>query len=246
MNWKNYNESLVKRGEVLLDFDIIDNWDSELEKMNQGKEGRNYVYPDSFIKLLGYMRVYFHLPYRQTEGVVREHSSNTLPSIPDYSNISRRINRLDIKISSDVDNKSNLQHDDYFVIAIDSTGVKVTNRGEWIRHKWKVKRGYLKIHIAVDVKKKRILSLDVTSEQVHDGKVRSKLVDDITIKHNKEIDTAIMDGAYDNNKNFQFLSFRGIQPAIKVRKNAKYRKTNHYLRNKNCTITENRSTTMEE
>jgi len=130
---------------------------------------------------------------------------------------------VDIKISSssDVDNKSNLQRDDYFVIAIDSTGVKVTNRGEWIRHKWKVKRGYLKIHIAIGIKKKRILSLDVTSEKVHDGKVLSKLVDGITIKHNKEIDTAIMDGAYDNNKNFQFLSFRGIQqPAIKVRKNA--------------------------
>jgi hypothetical protein len=38
------------------------------------------------------MRVYFHLTYRQTEGVVREHTSSTLPSIPDYSNISRRIN----------------------------------------------------------------------------------------------------------------------------------------------------------
>ena len=35
MNWKKYNESLVKRGEILLDFDVIDNWDSELEKMNQ-------------------------------------------------------------------------------------------------------------------------------------------------------------------------------------------------------------------
>ena len=46
------------------------------------------------------------------------------------------------------------------------------------------------------------------------------------------IDTAIMDGAYDNNKNFQLLSFKGIQPAIKVRKNSIYRKTNHYLRNK--------------
>ena len=23
-NWKNYNESLVKRGEILLDFDVID------------------------------------------------------------------------------------------------------------------------------------------------------------------------------------------------------------------------------
>jgi Transposase DDE domain len=126
-NWKKYNESLVKRGEILLDFDVIDNWHIELEKMNEGKEGRKFVYPDSFIKLLGYMRAYFHLPYRQTEGVVRAHAANTLPSIPDYSRICRRINRLNIKISND--NKSSLQHDDNFVIAIDSTGVKVTNRG---------------------------------------------------------------------------------------------------------------------
>ena len=58
-------------------------------------------------------------------------------------------------------------------------------------------------------------------------------MDDITIKQNKVVETAIMDGAYDSNNNFQFLSFKGIQPAIKVRKNAKYRETNHYLRNKN-------------
>ena len=179
------------------------------------------------------MRAYFHLPYRQTEGIVRAHVSNTLPSIPDYSNICRRINRLDIKISSYDDNtdKSNL-FDDNFVIAIDSTGLKVTNRGEWIRHKWNVKRGYLKIHIAVDIKKKRILSLDVTSEQVHDSQVLPVLIDDITIKQNKVIGTAIADGAYDSNKNFQILSFKGIKPAIKVRKNSRCRKTNHYLRNK--------------
>ncbi len=231
MNWRNYNESLVKRGEVLLDFDVIDNWNTELEKMNKEKEGRKFVYPDSFVKLLGYMRAYFHLPYRQTEGVVREHASNTLPSIPDYSNISRRINRLDIKIIDDDITKSNL-HDDNFVIAIDATGIKVSNTGEWIRHKWNVKKGYLKIHLAVDIKKKRILSLHLTSEQVHDGKVLPDLVDDITIKQNKEIDMTIADGAYDNNNNFRFLSFKGIEPAIKVRKNSKWRKTNHYLRNK--------------
>ena len=229
MNWNKYNESLVKRGEVLLDFDVIDNWPTELEKMNQGKEGRKFVYPDSFIKLLGYMRAYFHLPYRQTEGVVREHASNTLPSIPDYSNINRRINRLDIKI--DDANKSSL-HDDHFVIAIDSTGIKVSNRGEWIRHKWNVKRGYLKIHLAVDLKKKRILSLHVTSEQVHDGKILPELIDDITIKQNKIVNTVIADGSYDSNKNFQILSFKGIKPAIKIRKNSRCRKVNHYLRNK--------------
>ncbi|MGI9010537.1 MAG: IS5 family transposase [Nitrososphaeraceae archaeon] len=229
-NWKRYNESLVRRGEVLLDFDVIDNWGTELTKMNNNKEGRKFVYPNSFIKLLGYMRAYFHLPYRQTEGVVREHASNTLSSIPDYNNISRRINRLDIKIEDD-DDKSNL-HNDYFIIAIDSTGIKLSNRGEWIRHRWNVKRGYLKIHVAVDIKKKRVLSLKVTSEQIHDGKVLPELIDDITIKQNKVIETAIMDGSYDSNKNFQLLSFKGIKPAIKVRKNSRYRKTNHYLRNK--------------
>ena len=235
-NWKKYNELLVKRGEILLDFDVIDNWYSELEKMNEGKEGRKFVYPDSFIKLLGYMRAYFHLPYRPTEGVVRAHAANTLPSIPDYSRICRRINRLNIKISDN--DKSNL-YDDNFVIAIDSTGVKVTNRGEWIRHKWNVKRGYLKIHVAVDIKRKRILSLQVTSEQVNDGKVLPKLVDDITIKNNKIIDMTIADSAYDSNNNFQFLSFKGINPAIKVRKNSRCRKTNHYQRNKTVKMQKN-------
>jgi Transposase DDE domain len=85
----------------------------------------------------------------------------------------------------------------------------------------------------VDIKRKRILSLHVTSsEQVHDGQVLPILVEDITIKQNKEIDMTIADGAYDSNNNFQFLSFKGIQPAIKVRKNSRCKKTNHYLRNK--------------
>ena len=122
---------------------------------------------------------------------------------------------------------------------VDSTGIKVTNRGEWIRHKWKVKRGYLKIHIAVDIKRKRILSLDVTSEQVHDSKVLPVLIEDITIKQNKIVDSIIADGSYDNNKNFQFLSFKGIKPAIKVRKNSRCRKTNHYLRNKTVKMQKN-------
>jgi hypothetical protein len=73
VNWTWYNESLVRRGEVILDFDVIDSWHSELERMNDGKKGAQYNYPDSFVQLLGYVRTYFHLPYRQTEGVVIAH-----------------------------------------------------------------------------------------------------------------------------------------------------------------------------
>ena len=66
------------------------------------------------------------------------------------------------------------------------------------------------------------------------------LIEDITIKQNKIVNTVIADGSYDNNNNFQFLSFNGIKPtAIKVRKNSRCRKTNHYLRNKTVKMQKN-------
>ena len=45
--------------------------------------------------------------------------------------------------------------------------------------KWNGRKGYLKIHVvAVDIKKKKIVSLDVTSEEVHeDGTMLKRLVD---------------------------------------------------------------------
>jgi Transposase DDE domain len=99
VNWPIYNKSLVRRGEVILDFDVINNWNNELAKMNDGKERASYRYPDSFIQLLGYMRAYFHLLYKHTEGVVKAHSSKRASLIPDYSTINRRVNKLDIKIN---------------------------------------------------------------------------------------------------------------------------------------------------
>ncbi len=47
--------------------------------------------------------------------------------------------------------------------------------------KWHLKnnQGYLKIHIAVNVKTKNILSIKVTDEHVHDSKVLPKLINDI-------------------------------------------------------------------
>lgn len=102
VDWKKYNKALVRRGEVILGFDVIDNWNNELEKMNDGKEGASYVYPHSFVQLLGYMRVYFHLPYQQTEGVVKAHATNKIPSIPYYSTINRRVNKLNVKIIDNI------------------------------------------------------------------------------------------------------------------------------------------------
>src|SRR4051812_27369515 len=238
MKWPAYNQSLVRRGEILLGFDVINNWDTELKEMNKDKVGEPFSYPDTFVLLLGYAKVYFHLPYRQTEGIAQGHAYGKVPSIPDYTTINRRINRLDIKIK-DIDNKNKQIKDEYIVVAIDSTGIKVTNRGQWMKEKWHIKnkKGYLKIHIAVDVKTKKILSImKVTDEYVHDSKALPELVDEV-IKSDSMTAPAICklfadDGAYEGNNIFRCLSDNGILPCIKVRKNASVRwKKGHILRN---------------
>ncbi|MDG6944142.1 MAG: transposase, partial [Nitrososphaerota archaeon] len=96
-NWSEYNESLVRRGEVLLDFDLLDKWDEEVKMMNEGKEGARFVYPEAFMELLAYIHVLFHLPFRQEEGFVRALSKYVHNlKVPDFRTIWWRTNRLDI------------------------------------------------------------------------------------------------------------------------------------------------------
>jgi hypothetical protein len=77
---------------------------------------------------------------------------------------------------------------------------------------------YLKIHVAVDIKKKKVVSLEFTSEEVNDSKVMNKLVD--RVYENNDVKRVLADGAYDSKKNFQYLYDNGIESAIKVRKNS--------------------------
>ncbi|MDN5868964.1 MAG: transposase, partial [Candidatus Nitrosocosmicus sp.] len=125
MKWSNYNDSLVRRGEILLGFDVIDNWDIELADMNKGKLGEPFHYPDTFVQMLGYAKAYFHLPYRQTEGIVKGHATDKIPSIPDFSTINRRINRLNLMIKNDSKNANQSEgENEYIIITIDSSGIK--------------------------------------------------------------------------------------------------------------------------
>jgi hypothetical protein len=39
MKWSVYNQSLVRRGKLVIAFDVIDNWDKELKQMNKDKVG---------------------------------------------------------------------------------------------------------------------------------------------------------------------------------------------------------------
>ncbi|CAN5583154.1 hypothetical protein BH23THE1_BH23THE1_22050 [soil metagenome] len=56
IDWPSYNLNLVKRGEILFSYDYLDTWDSELYVMNKNKKGKPFVFPDSFILAIGYIR----------------------------------------------------------------------------------------------------------------------------------------------------------------------------------------------
>ncbi len=92
----------------------------------------------------------------------------------------------------------------------------------------------MKIHVAVNVKTKKILSIKVTGEHVHDSKTLPELVENI-IESDKKITIGNLfaeDGAYDGNEIFRYLWDNGILPCIKVRKNSRIRwKKGNILRN---------------
>jgi transposase len=244
VDWPSYNRSLVRRGEILFSYGFLDMWDSELDRMNESKKGRPYSFPDSFILVIGYMRAYFHLPYRQTEGIIKA-TGKSLPHHPSYGHICKRINSLNADFHIGIKTGDD---DDDLIIAVDSTGIKVTNRGQWMSDKWgdaagnKRKRGYLKIHVAVNIKTREILALEVTDEKVHDGTVMKKLVENVLYDrhhhhhhhhhhHKEKVKSILADGAYDSNENFILLKGKRIKPVIKVKRNSVVSSKNSKTRN---------------
>ena len=214
MSWSVYNDSLVRRGEILLDFSMLGDWDREVELMNVGRRGRPFVYPSSLIRLLASIRLLFHLPYRQLEGFTRGLSRYVEGlSAPDYTTLDRRVNRLNLNMDDALTSS-----DEPVYIALDSTGIKVHNSGDWIRRRFKVRKGYLKVHIAVNVETRQIVALEVTREYVHDGTRLENLVEESSRK--VEVKGVIGDGAYDSRRNFNFLDEKGMEPIIRVRRNA--------------------------
>jgi hypothetical protein len=77
-------------------------------------------------------------------------------------------------------------------------------------------------YVAVDIKTKQILVLEVTDEKVHEGKVMKGLVEGVlNNNHNIKIKSFLGDGAYDSNENFKYLKEeKRIRPIIKVKRNS--------------------------
>jgi len=219
-DWPKYNDHLVRRGELYLSLDFIAGWDAELSRMNTHKRGRRYRYPVPFIQWVATIYVLFSMPYRQMEGFLRKLSPFVHQDLAaDYTTLFRRIRRFELPLSETIN-----QTGEDVVVAIDSTGIKVTNRGEWMREKWRIHRGWIKVHIVIDRKSRNILAMDVTDEKIPDDARCIPLVDSAQNSLQSGTITEILgDGAYDHLAIFNKLEKRHISSAIKIRSNASRR-----------------------
>ena len=145
-NWRAYNESLVRRGDLTFWFseDVIDEWEHANAEL---RRGHPFTYSDLAIETLLTLRELFRLPYRQTEGLGRALAKlmGVAIDIPHHTSLVKRAGKLTIdtqiqKPSGPVD------------VVVDSTGLKVYGEGEWKvrQHGQEKRRDWRKVHLAVD------------------------------------------------------------------------------------------------
>jgi hypothetical protein len=212
-NWKDYNESLVRRSDITFwfDEDVIDAWE---HTNDEPKIGRPFTYSDTAIECLLMLRELFRLPYRQTEGLGRALAKimQADVTIPDYTSLAKRAAKLEIALDV-AHRKGSID------VVVDSTGLKVFGEGEWKTRKHGVskRRTWRKLHLAINPKTQEIEAEVLTENSGHDA----DQVDDLLDQIDQPIDSFGGDGAYDQWKVYNRLAEEEIEAIIPPRRNAK-------------------------
>lgn len=205
-NWKAYNEKLVNRGEYYINPRFLDTWLDEVHDANVGKEGKPFLYPESMIEFLAILHAK-GFDYRALEGIMSALSKCLAPfPVISFSQIRRRMLCLDPSFQAKADN---------LVVGIDGSGLKVQNRGEWIREKWDVRRGWVKIVIMGD-KKGNIVDIRIGNEDLDERAAGRGMLR----KNRKNVKKCLADGLHDCEDTFDLCDDLGVEAGIKIRENA--------------------------
>src|ERR687898_46430 len=144
-NWSEYNEALRQRGSLTVWFtdEAIAAWKAAPRTTPGGQPH----YSDLAITTALTLRAVFHLPLRQTEGLigsVLQLLGLDLP-VPDYSTLSRRAQSLELPAQPRAPGRA-------IHLMVDSSGLKLSGPGEWLveKHGTSRRRSWRKLHIGFD------------------------------------------------------------------------------------------------
>ncbi len=208
-----------------------------VDELNDGKVGHPFVYSDACFMAAALFKNTVDVAYRQLQGIIEICLDGK--DTPKFSGIWKRINKIRIEDSDGktwfTDGKTKTE---VVFLAGDSTGLKPTSRGDWMGDKWNVRRGFIKLHVMVDSKTKKIYAATITDEKTGDAPQFKKLVDEAmqNIKDSPNVTASDelcvgADGAYDSNENFKHCKENDVIPVIPIRKNFSYKKDGDITRN---------------
>jgi len=213
-NWKKVNKKYREEGFLYFSFDFLRTWKREISILNTKKRGGQYRYPDSLIRFCSTLKIVFGVGYRQMDGLLQSIKQFIpIEQTPDYTTIYRRFNRLGLDLISSLADVKDGQ-----TIALDSTGIKLYQSGEWIREKHKKRKPFLKLHVAVNVKTKQATASVMTEDNVSDGEMTQKLIE--KSQEYAPIKEVLGDGAYDRYKIWYYVTNKNVKPVIRLRKDA--------------------------
>ena len=204
--YERYNRSLVDRIEDLMGPSFLMDWRELLKENNHGKRGHPYRTPNAFITFLAKLRAIYNVPFRSLEGIARIFARITGIATISYTSIFRRIRKIMPQLPYSQGKPVDC--------AIDSTGFKITIRGDYLGTKWKKQRkGWSKLHAAISVNDLSVLSFAITDDHVHDARMGRKILENIRDR----IKRIFGDKGYDSKEIFNEF---GSNTIIPPRKNA--------------------------
>jgi hypothetical protein len=171
-NWSVYNEALRQRGSLTVWFtdEAIAAWKAAPRTTPGGQPH----YSDLAITTAQTLRAVFHLPLRQTEGLIGSilQLLGLDLLVPDFSTLSRRAQRLELPAQP----RAAGVH-----LLVDSSELKLCGPGEWMveKHGTSKRRSWRKLHIGFDAVSGRIVASTLTDRDVDDASQVGALLDQI-------------------------------------------------------------------
>jgi transposase len=206
-NWPEYDAALIRRGSLTI-------WMTEAavaawHAQPTGERGGQPTYSAIAIETCLALRLVFHQPLRQTEGLVRSivELLEVDIAIPDHTTLSRRGGGLTI-LPKGVGRTEPLH------LLVDSTGLKIYGESEWLdqKHGIRARRRWRKLHLGIDAVTHEIVAVELTPDDVGDVSAIPDLLDQIDADMDMASLTA--DGAYDGDVVYDAVAKRHPKAAV--------------------------------
>ena len=194
---------------VWLSADATDAW----KPSPSGRPGGQRRFSDLAIETALTLRLVFRLPLRQREGFLRSVLALLSSDLdaPDHTMLSRRSQRLDVKLQG-FPVKGPIH------LIVDSTGLSIAGEGEWaaVKHGGRGKRGWKKLHLGVD-RSGVIVAQALTKATVDDATTGIHLMDVVA----GDLASVTADTAYDTVAIYDAAGARSATVVVPPTKTAK-------------------------